>query len=111
LVLFVDARERLASTMYDLRLFEVRAGSLMAQFNILINLGKADLDDYSLLGKTLRKLGFSETRAAQVGGDFRLLPASYRYSSDVEDMTAVRDKALRSAKSVSAKAVVLVSEI
>ncbi|MDR5754598.1 MULTISPECIES: hypothetical protein [Caballeronia] len=83
----------------------------MAQFNILINLGKADLDDYSLLGRTLRKLGFSETKAAQVGGDFRLLPASYRYSSEVEDMTAVRDKALRSAKSVSAKAVVLVSEV
>lgn len=83
----------------------------MAQFNVLINLGKADLDDYSLLGRTLRKLGFSETKAAQVGGDFRLLPASYRYSSEVEDMTAVRDKALRSAKSVSSTAVVLVSEV
>ncbi|CDY75082.1 hypothetical protein BGLT_04023 [Caballeronia glathei] len=83
----------------------------MTQYNVLINLGKADLDDYTLLGRTLRKLGFDEMKAAQVGGDFRLMPASYRYSSDVEDMTAVRDKALRSAKSVSAGAVVLVSKV
>jgi hypothetical protein len=83
----------------------------MTQFNVLINLGKADLDDYSLLARTLFKLGFAETKPAQVGDDFRLLPASYRYVSDVEDMTAVRDKALRSAKSVSEKAVVLVSVV
>lgn len=83
----------------------------MTEFNVLINLGKADLDDYSLLGRTLRKLGFNETKAAQMASDYKLLPASYRYSSAVEDMTAVREKALRSAKSVSSRAVVLVSEV
>jgi hypothetical protein len=82
----------------------------MTDFNVLINLGKADLDDYSLLARTLQKLGFSETRAAQTAADYRLLPASFRYSSDTENMTAVREKALKPAKSVSATAMVLVSE-
>ena len=82
----------------------------MADFNVLINLGKADLDDYSLLARTLRKAGFSETKAAQVAADYRLLPASFRYTSDSENMTTVREKALKSAKSVSAAAMVLVSQ-
>jgi hypothetical protein len=82
----------------------------MADFNVMINLGKADLDDYSLLARTLHKAGFSETKAAQVASDYRLLPASFRYSSTTENMTAVREKALKSAKSVSATAMVLVSE-
>jgi hypothetical protein len=93
------------------RIFQKETQHAMTEFNVLINLGKADLDDYSLLERTLRKLGFSETKAAQVATDYRLLPASYRYSSEIEDMTAVREKALRSAKSVSAKAMVLVSEV
>lgn len=82
----------------------------MADFNVLINLGKADLDDYSLLARTLRKSGFSETKAAQMAADYRLSPASFRYTSQNENMTAVREKALKSAKSVSATAMVLVSE-
>ncbi len=82
----------------------------MAEFSVMINLGKADLDDYSLLAKMLRKTGFSETKAAQVAADYRLLPASCRYSSETENMNAVRDKALKSSNSVSSKAMVLVSE-
>jgi len=35
----------------------------MADFSVMINLGKADLDDYSLLAKMLHKTGFSETKA------------------------------------------------
>jgi hypothetical protein len=38
------------------------------------------------------------------------LPASFKYSSETENLTAVREKALKSAKSVSSKAMVLVSE-
>jgi len=82
----------------------------MADFNVMINLGKADLDDYLLLAKTLRKSGFSEMKAAQVAADYRLLPASFRYSSATEDMIAVREKAMKSAKNVSSAAMVLVSE-
>jgi hypothetical protein len=45
-----------------------------------------------------------------VAADYRLLPASFRYSSMTENMTAVREKALKSARSVSSTAMVLVSE-
>jgi hypothetical protein len=82
----------------------------MAEFSVMINLGKADLDDYSLLAKMLHKTGFSETKAAQVAADYRLLPASFRYSGQNENLTSVREKALKSAKSISSKAMVLVSE-
>jgi hypothetical protein len=82
----------------------------MAVFTVMINLGKADLDDYLLLEKSLRKLGFSETRPAAVAADYRLLPASFRYSSETENVSAVRDKALKLAKGVSATATVLVSQ-
>ncbi|CAH2776889.1 MAG: hypothetical protein CBARDCOR_2776 [uncultured Caballeronia sp.] len=81
-----------------------------AEFSVMINLGKADLDDYSLLAKMLQKTGFSETKVAQVASDYRLLPASFKYSSENEKLTAVREKALKSAKSVSSTAMVLVSE-
>jgi hypothetical protein len=98
-------RTRVAS-----RVFKANKQEAMAEFSVMINLGKADLDDYSLLAKMLHKTGFSETKAAQVAADYRLLPASFKYSSETENMTAVREKALKSAKSVSSKAMVLVSE-
>jgi hypothetical protein len=101
-------RARVAS-----RVFKANKREAMAEFSVMINLGKPDLDDYSLLAKMLHKTGFSETKAAQVAqvaADYRLLPASFRYSSETENMTAVREKALKSAKSVSSKAMVLVSE-
>src|SRR5471030_139673 len=98
-------RTRVAS-----RVFKANKQETMADFSVMINLGKADLDDYTLLARMLLKTGFSETKAAQVAADYRLLAASFKYSSKTENMTAVREKALKSAKSVSSKAMVLVSE-
>jgi hypothetical protein len=99
-----------AASPCSIACFQANKQEAMAEFNVMINLGKADLDDYSLLAKALHKSGFSETKAAQVAADYRLLPASFRYSSTTENMTAVREKALKSAKSVSSTAMVLVSE-
>src|SRR5471032_2881492 len=78
-------RTRVAS-----RVFKANKQEAMAEFSVMINLGKADLDDYSLLAKLLRKTGFSETKAAQVAADYRLLPASFKYSSETENMAAVK---------------------
>src|ERR1700710_2326685 len=98
-------RARVAS-----RVFKATKQEAMADFSVMINLGKADLDDYSLLAKILHKTGFRETKDAHVAAGHRLLPASFKYSSETENLTAVREKALKSAKSVSSKAMVLVSE-
>jgi hypothetical protein len=95
----------------SIAVFHASTQDTMADFNVMINLGKADLDDYTMLAKTLRKSGFSETKPAQVAADYRLLPASFRYSSETENMTSVRERALKSAKGVVATAMVLVSQV